>query len=341
MNHTALRAFHAVATHLSFTRASRATGLAQPALSAQVKRLESGHEAALFDRHGRGGVSLTPLGQRLLDVTTRLFAAEEEARALLEGMRTLRRGHLRIAADSATHVMAALAEMRAEHPGLTFSLTSDNSSAVLEQVLDHRADIAISARATSDPRLHSVVMKRDRLVLFMPGNHVLAAQQAVNLALLEQQDLVIRERGSITREVFEVELARAGITPGRLMEVQGREAVREAVAAGFGIGIVFESELPRDAGFKALAVADADLAVAEYAVCLMRRARLPLIRRFFAVIQELDARKEATERAQTAQDLADAQRIAEALAWHENREKQRQDKQRKAHSQAPRARVIG
>jgi aminoethylphosphonate catabolism LysR family transcriptional regulator len=340
MTLAALRAFHAVASQRSFTGASRVTGLSQPSLSTQVKLLEAHNEAALFDRHGRGGITLTPLGQRLYDVTTRLFAAEEEARALLEGMRTLHRGHLRIAADSATHVMPVLAELRARHEGLTFSLTSDNSSAVLEQVLDHRADIAVCARATSDPRLMSVVLKRDRLVLFMPARHPLTTVGEIELSMLEGADLVIRERGSVTREVFEARLAEGGITPGRLMEVQGREAVREAVAAGFGIGIVFESEFVEDPAFRALPVSDTDLAVAEYAVCLARRARLPLLRRFFEMVDLVERRKAEEEQRLREIQQSDAAKVERALAALAAGETPRISRQ-KPRSQAPRARVIG
>ncbi|CAN1533014.1 LysR Transcriptional regulator [Rhabdaerophilaceae bacterium] len=283
MTITALRAFHRVALAGSFTRASAISGLSQPTLSAQVKSIEVMHAAALFERKGRG-VVLTPLGQRLLDITTRIFTAEDEAQALLDGARALKRGHLRIAADNATHVMGTLAELRRHHPGLTFSITSDNSSAVLEQLINHQADVAITARASSDPRIRSALLKRDQLVLFMPRDHPLADQESVLLSALAGQDLVIRERGSVTREVFESRLAEAGITPGTLMEVQGREAVREAVAAGFGIGIVFESEFSSATAFRTLRVRDADLAVAEYAACLARRTNLPMLRRFFEII---------------------------------------------------------
>ena len=314
MNLTTLRAFHMVALAGSFTRASAITGLSQPTLSAQVKGIEAVHAAALFDRKGRG-VVLTPLGQRLLDITTRLFAAEEDAQALLEGARTLRRGHLRIAADSATHVMGALAELRRRSPGLTFSLTSDNSSAVLEQLITHQADIAITARASSDPRIRSVVMKRDHLVLFMPAAHALATRPDVVLAALAGQDLVIRERGSVTREVFEARLAEAGITPGTLMEVQGREAVREAVSAGFGIGVVFESEFGADPAFRALRVRDADLAVAEYAACLTRRVNLPMMRRFFEIVGEFSAKhSESAENNKRGQPIAAMEPFGHVLA---------------------------
>ena len=66
---------------------------------------------------------------------------------------------------------------------------------------------------------------------------------------------MVRERGSITREVFETRLAEAASCPGSLIEVQTREAVREAVAAGFGIGVVFDSEFGVDRRFHPIEVA--------------------------------------------------------------------------------------
>jgi len=276
---TALRAFHLVAEAGSFSAAARAGGVSQPTLSAQVKGLEATYGVALFDRLGRGA-GLTPLGQSLHAVTARLFAAEEEARALLAGEATLMRGHLRIAADSASHVMPILARIRERHAGLTFSLAIGNSSDVIGRVLDHHADVAVTARRISDPRLHSRLLQEDRLVLFVRDDHRLAGAGSLPIRALADEELVIRERGSVTREVFEARLAEAGVRPRALLEVQSREAVREAVLAGFGVGVVFQAELPVQPGLSRILVADADLAVAEYVVCLEERRRLPLVRAF-------------------------------------------------------------
>ncbi len=283
-----LRAFHAVARAGSFTRAAEAAGISQPTLSSQVRLLEERHDAALFDRKGRG-VTLTPLGQKLLDITTRLFAAEDEAKALLEGVRTVRQGHLRIAADSATHAMPLLARMREKSPGLTFSLRIGNSSTVLDDLLEYRADIAITARPSSDPRFAIRLLRRDRVVLFAPSGHGLAHRRMVPLAGLAGEDLVIRERGSVTREVFESALAERGVTPGTLIEVEGRESVREAVAAGFGLGIVFESEMPPGKDFSAIAISDAPLDVAEYVACLGAREQVAMVRSFLDLVSEEQA----------------------------------------------------
>src|SRR5690349_24998177 len=118
---TQLRAFHLVADAGSFSLAARTAGLSQPTLSAQVRALEASYAVDLFDRRGRG-VRMTPAGQSLYTITTRLIAAEEEARALLSDGRSLARGHLRVSADSAYHVMPILAALKQERAGLTFTL---------------------------------------------------------------------------------------------------------------------------------------------------------------------------------------------------------------------------
>ena len=287
MTPTQLRAFHLVAQEGGFSGAARAASLSQPTLSSQVKALEAAYGVRLFERQGRG-VRPTELGQTLHAITSRLFAAEDEARELLGGAKSLTRGHLRIAADSASHVMPVLAEMRRRHGGITFTLRIGNSAEVLRALLDYAADIAVMARSTSDPRLHAAELRRDRLVLFVGTGHAWARRRRVPLAALEGKDIVLRERGSITREVFEAALAAAGVRPQSLFEVQTREAVREAVAAGFGIGVVFESELGEEHRFRAVTVSDAPLAVAEYAVCLQERRRLALVRAFFDAIGATD-----------------------------------------------------
>lgn len=281
-----LKAFHAVALAGSFTRAAAAIGLSQPTLSSQVALLEATHSVSLFDRKRRG-VTLTPTGKRLLDVTSRIFAAEEEALDLLRGARSIQTGHLRIAADNASHVMPVLARLRAANPGITFSMSIDNSTNILQRLLDYEADLGVMARLTTDPRIFSLQLKRDRLILFVPFDHPLAARGSVAIAELQGVDIVIREPGSVTREVFEASLTRGGIRPGRLIEVQSREAVRETVAAGFGIGVIFESELGSDPAFLPVVVRDADLGVAEYVACLENRRRIANIKGFLDIVQEL------------------------------------------------------
>jgi aminoethylphosphonate catabolism LysR family transcriptional regulator len=286
MNHTQLRAFHAVAREGSFTRAARAAGLSQPNLSGQVKALEGAYGVRLFERRGRG-VEMTELGRQLYALTDRVFALEGEAQALLAGSKALTIGHLRIAADNAIHAMPIMAELKRRHKGVSLSLIIGNSEAVLRQLADYQADVGITARRPPEPRFHAIAYSRDRLIVFVPRGHELARRRRLSLRDLEGRDMVLREPGSVTRAVFERAVAEAGVRVGAIMDIDGREAVREAVASGLGIGVAFAREFVADDRFVALEAPDAAFDVGEYVVCLEERLRLTAVRAFMRIAERL------------------------------------------------------
>lgn len=279
MNLTHVLAFHRVATAGSFTAAAKLGGLSQPTLSAQVRSLETMVGAALFERSGRS-IHLTPAGARLFEVTRRLGAAIDDVEAVISGARRDMRGSLRVSADSAIHVLPILARLKQQSTAFRFSLRISNSADVIAQVLTDTADVGVTARATGDPRLTSTKIRDDRLVVMVTTDDPLGGRRRLRLEDLDGRDLVVRERGSITREVAETVLARSGIRTGGVFDVATREAVREAVAAGFGYGLVFASEAGPDTRLAAIEIADADVSVAEFAICRSERRRLGLIARF-------------------------------------------------------------
>ena len=286
MNYSQLRAFHRVAIEGSFTRAARALNVSQPTLSAQVKELEESYGVRLFDRRGRG-VSPTQLGIALQGITNRLFSLEDEAESLLSGARDLTRGHLSVGTDSPPHVMPILSAIKQNHPGLSLSLAMGNADTVLRDVIDYRTDVAVLATDPNDPRLHVLPYRKERLVLFVPRGHELVERGKVPLSALSGRDLVLRERGSVTRTIFEDAMYGANVEPSGILEIQSREACREAVAAGLGIGVVFESEFGVDPDLVSLPIKDRELLVGEYVVCLKDRKRLANIQAFLAIAEEM------------------------------------------------------
>jgi len=289
MNYAQLRAFHPVAREGSFPRAARALRVTQPTLSAQVKALEDGYGVRLLERRGRG-TALTELGHALFALTARLFAIEDEAAALLADTRELARGHLKIGADGPFHAVPIMAEFKRRHGGIRLALTIGNSDEVLQGLLDYRSDVAVLAKVPDDARLFVIPLRRDRIVVFVPRTHAWARRRDLALADLAGCELVLREQGSVTREVFWRALADAGIAPGPVMEIESREAVHEAVAAGLGVGAIFESELGDDPRLVTLPVRDAALDVGEYIVCRQDWRRLRVVRAFLDVAEELAAR---------------------------------------------------
>ena len=286
MNLTHILAFHRVAAAGSFTHAARLSGVSQPTLSGQVRDLEKLIGRRLFERTGRR-VRLTETGAALFASTTRLSDAIAAVERTLDGSHAGKAGALRVSADSAIHVLPVLGLMKRSSGELNFTLRISNSSEVTAQVINEEADIGVMARPTTDPRLSSAKIRQDRLVLLVSQKDQLAARKRVRLSDFGGRDLVVREKGSITREVIEQQLEAAGIRPGQVFDVATREAVREAVAAGFGAGVVFASEVGTDSRLATLAIQGADLTVAEYAICRIERRRVPLIAQFFDAASRL------------------------------------------------------
>lgn len=286
INVTHLRAFHAVATEGSFSKAARALNVGQPTLSSQVKALEAGYGVRLFDRRGRG-VQLTDLGRSLAEVTNRLTSLQEEAEALLSGTENLAHGTLTVGADSPTDAMELLAGLRARFPGLGLKITMGNMESVLADLRDYRVDAALLSNVPIDNQLHAVPFRRAPLVLVARSDHPLAGKERVTLMELSGHALVLRERRSVTRDLFERAAVRTGLALNDVLEVESREAVRAAVAAGLGAGIVIASEHEPHADLVTLPLGPAAIEVTEYAVCLRGRRRLSTIRAFLDLAAEM------------------------------------------------------
>lgn len=274
-----LRAFHAVATQASFTLAARTLGLTQPTLSQSVKALEERYGVLLFERSSRR-VQPTEMGRRLFQLTTRLFDTEQEAATLLEGSAQLARGLLQLGADSPYYVMPLIAEFDRRHPQVEIRLSIGNAGAVLEDLSEARLDVALLSNPPVDPRFHIVPLYRDPVRLMLPAGHPLAAGDAVPVAALAGQRLVMRETGSMTRRTVERGLAEAEIAPGAVFEVTGREAVQEAVALGLGLGFISAGEIRPDPRIAVRPLADCAWHTDEYVLCQRDRRRFPAIRAF-------------------------------------------------------------
>jgi len=284
ISHTHLRAFHAVATHGSFTRAAEALHVTQPTLSGQVRELEERYHIKLFTRYGRK-VNLTDLGRTTFEITRRIFSNEQEVEQLFLAAKGLSKGQLTVGADSPYIITPLLAAYQRRYPGVQISIRYGNSSQLLRWLQSQRCDIAILANVPEGgPKLRILRLKPDRLVAFVSHEHAWADRRSVTLTEIATQRVILREKGSHTRSVFEQALEHDQIKLENVMHISSREGVREAVAAGLGIGIVSENELGTDTRFRALQVKDADLKHSEFIICQKSRENEQPIHAFIELI---------------------------------------------------------
>ncbi|WP_044872326.1 LysR substrate-binding domain-containing protein [Pseudomonas sp. LFM046] len=279
-----LKAFHAVAVHGNFTRAAEALFLSQPAVSDQVRKLEERFGILLFHRNKRS-VQLTDLGERLLAITQRLFAAEAEAHELLSTSRALETGSLTLAVDSPVHLMAHIARFCERYPGIRVSLVTGNSDECLRRLQEYKADFALLGRAVEDDGLITHELSSAPLVAFVARSHPWASRKSIALADLVEMPMVLRERGSMTRQILEDEMQRAGLPIRPAIEVEGREATFEMVAAGLGVGFVSAAEVGASANVHVLPIRDCQQRMTETLVCLREQGARRIIEAFLETVR--------------------------------------------------------
>lgn len=286
MNHAQLKAFHAVAREGGFTAAANATGISQPNLTVQVRALEEAYNVPLFHRRTRP-ISLTRAGEELFTMTQRYFSIERETREFLLAEGGLSHGRVAIAADGPFHLMPLIRGIREELPGLEIVVSVGNSAAVVQSLLNYEAEFGLLGEYRMDDRFAVLAAMRHPIVLMMPATHEWAGRQTVSITELQGAPMVLREKGSATRRSFETALAEAGVTPEIVLEIGSREAVREAVATGLGLGVVQEPELGEDTRIAHARIEDADLQATELIVCLEERRESPVMRRLAKLIGDV------------------------------------------------------
>ena len=286
MRLTQLRSFHAVATAGGFTGGARLLHISQPTVTTQVRFLEETYGIELFYRRGHK-VTLTPLGKQLFVMAQRIFALESETIQLLEDSGELKSGHLRVGAVGPFHVTEMLARFNERFPGLDVSVRVGNSEVVQQELLDYRTDVAVLAQYTEDPRFHSLPYSRHPVVLLVHRDHRFARRGTVRVEELQGEPMVVREEGSTTRKAFEDALRKAGVAPRVTMEIGSREAVREAVIKGVGIGAVSEIEYVADPLIRMVRVSGARMHTHAHVVCLEERREARVIKAFLGIVAEL------------------------------------------------------
>jgi len=254
-----LKVFEAVARHLSFTRAAEELFLTQPAVSMQVKQLESHVGLPMFEQVGKK-VSLTEAGREMQFYSRAIMQLLDEADDVLEGLRGGERGHLVLAVPSTANQMTMhlLAAFRQRNPAFTFSIDITNRKGLLRRLELNECDLVIMGKPPEDAGLEAVVFMDNPLVVIAATDHPLASSKRIDPASLKQEMFVIRETGSGTRIAMERFFAEHGWHLGGGMEMTSNEAIKQAVEAGLGLGIVSLHTLDVELAAGRIAVLDVE-----------------------------------------------------------------------------------
>ncbi len=243
--------FRAVSEQLSFRKAAEELYLTQPAVSLQIKALEEDLGVQLFDRSG-SHISLTDAGKILLGYlrqSSALLAQAEHDIAALSGEHA---GNLALGASTtiAQYVLPRLlAEFKREHPRVHPTLLSGNTENIVEAVEAQKIALGFIEGPARSRDVKTEPFLEDELVLIASSANEFAERNLISGSELAATPLLMRERGSGTRQVIEAALERLGVKRNSLrivMELDSTEAIKSAVEAGLGIGFVSRWAIAKD-----------------------------------------------------------------------------------------------
>lgn len=254
-----LRTFESVARNLSFSRAAAELHMSQPAVSMQVRVLETIAGQPLTEQIGKK-IYLTEAGREMHLASQSIIGRLDDLSTNLAQLRGAERGRLDIGVTATVNPVATgiLVRFRGQNPHIGIHLDVSNRAAVLDLLAANRVDLAIMGQVPDGLGLAATRFMDNPLVVIAPPGHPLARKKRVTLTDLASEPFVVREGGSGTRGAMERFFAARGLALHTTMELSSNEAIKLAVQAGLGLGILSLQTLELELELKRLAVLDVE-----------------------------------------------------------------------------------
>ena len=231
-----------------FSRAGELVGLSQPAVTRQVAALEADLGAPLLDRTSRQ-FRLTPAGEVVYERAKRLALGVQELREAVSDLVEHDRGRVAIGAVTTVGVgilPPILTEFARRYPAVRVTVKAGRTADTLEKVLQGEIDMAITPTPVSHPRLKSIPLCEDPVLLVCSPEKRRELSDPLPLEQLSQVHMIAFQAPSRFRTFVDAILEQHGVYPNIAMEFDSHEAVRLMVEKGFGVAMVPRSAVQDD-----------------------------------------------------------------------------------------------
>jgi LysR family transcriptional activator of glutamate synthase operon len=285
-----LRCLVTLADERQFTRAAQRLGIAQPALSQQIRRLEAEMGLPLVDRTTRS-VQLTAAGLRLVGHARRMLHEAELAVAELQDLRGLKAGRLAVGAShtiGALDLSRLLAEFHRRFPDVELRVQDDVSLELAAALNRGELDLAFMTMAGESHALESHLVSREPLTCIVPPAHPLAERSSLRMSDVAGETFVVFRRGATIRRRVDEAAEAAGFSPRVLFETNSVGRMGSLVATGLGIAVLPASDAARFASSVVVVpFAGPALAHTVYVSWSAQRRQSPAARAFTALVFEV------------------------------------------------------
>ena len=250
-----LQCFSAVAQNLSFTRAADALHLTQPAVSMQVRQLEQQTGIELTEQLGKK-IHLTEAGEEVFRYARSILQQVDEMDDVLNKMKGLSGGRLRIAAISSANYFAPklLGVFHQRFRDVSVSMDVTRQQSVLKQVANNEVDMAIMGQPPEGVNVDAIAFMDNPLVIVASPGHRLATQKNIALKQMEKEIFLTREPGSGTRGAMHRFFRQHKLKLTTGMEMGSLEGIKQSVQAELGVGLLPRGAIETELKLKRLVV---------------------------------------------------------------------------------------
>lgn len=247
-----LEYFLAVAEEANFTRAAAKVHVAQPGVSAQIRRLERELGQPLLDRSGRS-VRLTEVGSAVMPYVRAALAAVDGVKNVVGELTGLVRGRVTVGMLTlcvALDIPSLLADFYRSHPNIEIKLVEANSDVLLQAMQRGEVDMAfVGVSGESPAGIETQTVADDAVVAVTSLEDTFADRESIRLSELCDRRLICLPSGTGTRSAFDRGCASIGLKPGISFEASDPRVLAKLASWGFGVAILPES-IPRISGYE-------------------------------------------------------------------------------------------
>jgi DNA-binding transcriptional LysR family regulator len=234
-----IRAFCAAARHRSFAKAAEELHLTPPAVTMQIKELETAVGLPLFDRGSRAA-ALTISGEYFLVYARRLLATLKEAEDAMARLRGAESGRITIGMVSTAKYFLPrlLARFREQHRGVEMRIFVGNREQLVRQLHDKEVDLVVMGRPPRELETRAEPFAAHPLGVVASLEHPLAQRRQIAPSVLADQEFIVREPGSGTRAAMEHFFREQRLAPPQIMEMTSNETIKQAVIANMALAFL-------------------------------------------------------------------------------------------------------
>jgi DNA-binding transcriptional LysR family regulator len=248
LNLRQLEAFYLVAKRKSFTRAAEELNVTQPAVTMQVKNLEKSLNLKMIQQVGKR-MQLNEAGELLYQYAEKIFDLISDADEKMRDFKKLMRGTLQIGTTKhyARYIMPyLLSEFQNRYPRVKVILDEGNSENMARSVLDMKNELALISEINLDQKIKSIFFSMVEFVLVASSEHRFSQRKSISLRELNNEPLILREKGSALRAAILRKFHEYGIWLSVIIEASSLDFIMDYVKQNKGISFMIEPDIKEE-----------------------------------------------------------------------------------------------